>query len=175
MTGATLRRLLPGDAVPYRTIRLLALETEPDSFGSTHAVEAERPLQLFADRLATAAVFAAFVGNQVVGMGGFNRDAGPQEGHKGHVWGVFVHPDHRRRGIARALMDAILAHADKTVEMVTLSVSRGKPAIALYEALGFATYGILPRSLRRPDRDVDEVMMVRVPTTHPGTDSAAIP
>lgn len=159
---ATIRRLRPEDAGDFQAIRLCSLRTDPESFGSTYEVEASRPLAAVAERAAGSFIVGAYAEGTIVGLAGFTRDAGPQEGHKGHVWGVFVMPEHRRTGLALALMQAILAHADATVAIVTLSVTGGKTAaIGLYEGLGFTTYGTLPCSLRRGGRCFDEILMLR--------------
>jgi ribosomal protein S18 acetylase RimI-like enzyme len=56
-----------------------------------------------------------------------------------HVLDVVTHPDARRRGHARALMDETLAYARREgVRAILLEVRRSNaPAIALYRALGF--------------------------------------
>jgi GNAT superfamily N-acetyltransferase len=54
---------------------------------------------------------------------------------------VFVHPDHRRRGVARALMAALEASARERGMRVGLSVAlapESAPARSLYDALGYA-------------------------------------
>jgi ribosomal protein S18 acetylase RimI-like enzyme len=62
-------------------------------------------------------------------------------GDRGWIAGVGVAPEARRRGIARALMEAVLELAPPTV---TLEVIEGNDAaIALYESLGFEHTRIL--------------------------------
>jgi len=57
----------------------------------------------------------------------------------GAVHDVFVAPAHRRKGIARALMQAALAHFDaRGVKQVVLSTStKNAEGRALFESLGF--------------------------------------
>jgi ribosomal-protein-alanine N-acetyltransferase len=57
-----------------------------------------------------------------------------------HVLDVAVHPAHRRRGIARALMERLFSYArEHTVRIVLLEVRRSNAAaINLYRSLGFS-------------------------------------
>ncbi|RDI60935.1 GNAT family N-acetyltransferase [Microvirga subterranea] len=158
----TVRRLDPSDAEDYRAIRLKALLTAPEAFGSVHAVESARPLEDFAERLASSAVFGAYRDGRILGMAGFKQETGLRDGHKGFVWGFFVAPEARGQGVGAALMEALVAHASDVVEQLTLAVvSSNAGAIALYERFGFRSYGVEPRALKGPDGYADEVLMVR--------------
>jgi len=158
----TIRRLDPADAEDFRAIRLKALLTAAEAFGSAHAVEAAGPLADFADRLASTAVFGAYRGGRIVGTAGFKQEAGPRDSHKGFVWGFFVEPEARGQGVGAALMEALMAHAASVVEQLTLAVvSSNAAAIALYEKCGFRSYGVEPRALKGAEGYADEVLMVR--------------
>lgn len=158
----TIRQLVPADAAEFRAIRLEALETDPDAFGARHADEAARPGIMFGERLASSVVFAAFADDGIVGMAAFKRHDAAGETHKGFVWGVFVHPRRRRRGVALDLMSALLATADATLQQLTLTVvADNRPAIRLYEQLDFTTYGTEPRAYYTRHGLRDGVLMVR--------------
>lgn len=64
-----------------------------------------------------------------------------------HIGNIAVRPAYRRRGIAKSLLDAVIAFARaNSVEGLTLEVRRGNAAaIALYTAAGFKTEGMRPR------------------------------
>jgi ribosomal-protein-alanine N-acetyltransferase len=59
------------------------------------------------------------------------------------ILNLAVHPDHRRRGIARQLMNHVLKEArDAAVEHVMLEVREANiEAVALYESQGFVRVG----------------------------------
>ncbi|WP_224249193.1 ribosomal protein S18-alanine N-acetyltransferase [Hyalangium gracile] len=69
-----------------------------------------------------------------------------------HVLNVAVAPEHRRRGVGRAVMDEVLARGrHRRCTLATLEVRRSnEAAIGLYKSLGFRTVGV------RPNYYVDE-------------------
>ena len=71
------------------------------------------------------------------------------------VMNVAVHPDFRRRGIAEALVNALVEEL-KAIESrcLTLEVRASNvPAISLYEKLGFAEVGRRKNYYRNPRED----------------------
>ena len=71
------------------------------------------------------------------------------------VMNVAVHPDFRRRGIAEALVNALVAEL-KAIESrcLTLEVrASNDPAIGLYEKLGFAEIGRRKNYYHNPRED----------------------
>jgi ribosomal-protein-alanine N-acetyltransferase len=76
-----------------------------------------------------------------------------------HVLAIATHPDRRRGGIGKLLLDHAIADARATgCTLATLEVRRGNlPAIALYERAGFATVHIRARYYQ--DNDEDALIM----------------
>lgn len=71
------------------------------------------------------------------------------------VMNVAVHPDHRRKGVAEALVLALakdLKERDNVCLTLEVRVSN-EPAIALYEKLGFTQVGRRPNYYRNPRED----------------------
>ena len=68
---------------------------------------------------------------------------------------VAVHPDHRRKSIAEALILALSRELQENgSRCLTLEVrASNAPAIALYEKLGFETVGRRPNYYRHPKED----------------------
>ena len=156
-----IRRLRVADVEDYRTIRLAALRTEPEAFGSVYDIEVTRPVDSFVERLASSIVLGAYAGERIVGVAGFRQEIGPKERHKGVVWGVYVQPDARGQGIAASLIAGIIYAARNIVEQLTLTVVQGNSAaIALYRQFGFTVYGVEPRARKNLSGYVDKVLMV---------------
>jgi ribosomal-protein-alanine N-acetyltransferase len=76
-----------------------------------------------------------------------------------HVMNVAVDPDRRRRGIATALIAALLERIGDDAQ-ITLEVRRSNTgALALYERFGFRSAGVRPRYYA--DNNEDAVIMWR--------------
>ncbi len=78
---------------------------------------------------------------------------------EGEIQRIAVHPDSRRLGIGRILMDAMLSYAsDKKVYAVSLEVRESNlPARNLYESYGFAKEAVRKAYYHNPTEDA--VMM----------------
>ena len=157
----TIRQLLPADAEAYRSLRLSGLEESPEAFGSDFANESASPLEVFAKTLATLYVAGAFDGDRLVAVTGFRPLDREKTRHRGDIWGVYVAPEARGKGVGRRILEHILDHARGRVQQVHLSVTTtNAPAVALYEHLGFIRYGTEPRALLVNGRYLDEHLMV---------------
>jgi len=92
------------------------------------------------------------------------RQLAPALVHHVGVLSISVHPEYQRRGIGRALMTALVEHAEACgLERLELYVrADNERAHALYRALGFAHEGTRARFVRLPDgRYVDDWIFVR--------------
>jgi RimJ/RimL family protein N-acetyltransferase len=156
------RGLLPADSASYRRIRLEALRSAPEAFGSTFEAESAEPLSWFAARLDSAAVFGAFDGGDLIGIAGLFVKEGRKEAHKGVLWGMYVRRDARGAGIGRRLVEAVVEHARWRVELLQLIVvSTNAPARRRYAGLGFVEYGTERDALKHDGRYWDEILMVK--------------
>ena len=161
--GAALRILSDADARAFRRLRLAGLEEYPDAFGESAAEFRRTSIDATAARLRASSgeqfVIGAFVGVRLVGVAGFFRHTGRKRRHSGLIWGVYVDAAFRRRGIARAMLEALVARAAavKGLRQISLSVTMHRRAArALYDALGFEVFGIEKRSLCVDGVFVDE-------------------
>jgi ribosomal protein S18 acetylase RimI-like enzyme len=161
MTQATqIRRLTPADAPQFREIRLEALQQAPEAFGSTFEQECSLSLEQFEEVLAKSDVFGAFRGPDLLGMAGYRTQAGVKKAHKGYLWGMYVRASARGTGVAKPLVEAVLVHARKHVELVQLTVVKeNERAQRLYRSCGFVAYGHEVHSLKQNGRYYDEVLM----------------
>lgn len=162
-----IRTLTERDAQTLWDLRMRALQTEPWSFvDSPEELRGISPEE-FASRLRANSsenfVIAAFEQQAAVGMVGFYRELPLKRRHKGWIWGVFVAPETRRRGIARMLMQDAIARATSLhgLEIILLTVSVNQPAPRnLYVSLGFCSIGIEAKGLKIGNEHVDEEHLV---------------
>lgn len=157
-----IRPLGPDDVETWRAIRLAALRNAPEAFGQTYEHAAAQPLEHFASGLARPdPIFCAFDGGEAVGTAGFFVMGGSKMSHRGQLWGMYVAPPQRGRGVGRALIEAVIDQARPRVEQIHLHVvTTNACAYRLYRRMGFKPYGIEPRALHHDGRYYDETMMV---------------
>lgn len=94
--------------------------------------------------------FVALEDGQVVGYVGSQTVIDGSD-----MMNIAVHPDHRRRGIAQALVEALeTCLRNRGSKMLLLEVrDSNAPAITLYEKLGFLQVGLRKNYYRNPKED----------------------
>jgi len=155
------------DAQLYSEVRLRALKNDPDSFGSTFEQEASRPLGNFIERIQHTKdqfTFGCFDDTALVGIVNFARENRLKTAHKGNIYGMYIEPQHRRRGLGKALLLALIEKATiecEGLEQIHLMVvSKNESAKRLYTTLGFEVYGVEPHALKFDGHYYDEDLMV---------------
>lgn len=148
----------PDDWETYREIRLAALADAPDAFGSTLALELERPEAKWRETLTISAVFLGRRDDKVLAIaGGFPKPDGDTE-----LWGVWAHPSTRGTGLAADVIRAVLDWAKDRKQIAAWVGEKNPAAERLYTKLGFRRTGVrgpLPR-----DANIMEVeLMLRLP------------
>jgi len=162
------RSLSVADLDLYRSLRLRALRTDPDAFGSSYEREvafdddtwrerllgfAGRPGVILVDEAATDGDEHT---PRVQGMTGIGQQEDPGDAA---VWGMWVAPEARGSGSGNRLLDAALTWAaDQGMGTMSLAVRRANgPAIALYRRFGFVEHDSI--GLAADDPCIDELMM----------------
>lgn len=151
----TIRVLTADDAATYRPLRLEALQADPTAFSSSYEEEAARTVEDIAARLTAdypnIASFGAFVDGVLVGTATLVANQRPKIRHRAMLVGMYVTPSARGAGLARGLLDAVVAHSRTLagVEELVLAVTVGnEPARRLYLGAGFRSYAVEPRYLK---------------------------
>lgn len=165
----TVRRIVPEDWPALRELRLAGLRADPLAFGSHYAREEESaPLkwQNWALRGSTGTSESIYVAENdpggLVGMIGAYL-----EEERFHVWGMWVRPEQRGRGIAGDLLDTLTSWiaATRRPGPIFLEVNpTQRAAVALYAGRGFVRSGRTRPLGHHPPAIVEE-MTREIPDT----------
>lgn len=154
------------DLERYWALRLEALKTSPEAFGSDYETDQHLPLAQVRERVRgfhdENFVVAAEADGQLLGMVGFLRNPRIKTKHKGFIWGVFVRSEARGQGVGRTLMEETLRRARQMEGLLAVHltvVATNTSAKTLYETLGFKAYGLERRALLVNGTYYDEILM----------------
>ena len=148
-----IRMLTEADVEAYVALRREALLDTPLAFAASPDDDFASSADSLRSQLAKApdwVIFGAFDA-ALVGSCGLIRDRHIKAMHKMHLWGMYVTPSHRGRGVGRQLLAAAIDHARSVhgVDWIFLGVtSAASAARCLYERAGFEIWGTEPDALR---------------------------
>lgn len=144
-----IRLLNKEDWPAFRMLRLKALSEHPESFGSSFEEESNMSDEAFKTGFNNCDIFGAFEANQMVGCGGFFVLSQSKMCHRGVLFSMYCNAQNRNKGIADALVKAIISHAkSRVIQLHATVVTTNQAALRLYEKNGFKIYGTEPRSLK---------------------------
>ncbi len=164
----TIRTLSPSDARIFWDLRLKGLREEPHAFTLSYDECKDEPLTNVEKKLVDnedSFIMGAFDGTALIGVTGFYRYEGEKVSHKGVVWGVYLIPEYRGKGIAKSLLLEVIAKAKKlrAIELLHLGVNPAPSNIGtvkLYESVGFTKWCSEKNALKVAGEYVDEDQMV---------------
>ena len=157
-----IRPLTQSDLEQYVALRREALLDTPLAFAASPEDDFASSVDGLCDSIKKAPdwmIFGAFEDNRLVGTVGLFRDRHRKAAHKMHVWGMYVTPAARGRGLGGQLIDAAIAHAKSVdgIDWIFLGVTTAADAArSVYERAGFTRWGIEPDALRQNGLTVDE-------------------
>src|SRR4051794_31531137 len=132
-------RLCPSHAPAYRKLMLEAYAAHPYAFTSSVRERTTLPQSWWEDRLSDQpnpkeVVFGALEDDSIVGVAGMSFESREKVSHKATLFGMYVPPKFRGKGIGRQLVLATLEFArSRPVRIVQLTVTEANaPAEALY-------------------------------------------
>jgi ribosomal protein S18 acetylase RimI-like enzyme len=160
-----IRQLTEADVEIYRELRAYGLRESPRAFTNSYEEFSQRTLDSIAQQFRSHENFTlgALEDNQLVGMVGFYRENALKLRHKGYLVSMYVLPEYRSRGIARALLVEAIDRAKRLPDLKQLLlgvVITQITAKRLYESLGFVVYGREPDAVKIGDEHFDEEFML---------------
>lgn len=163
-TQVVIRRLGDDDVEQYRDVRLESLQFEPEAFPTRYDEASAEELGYFQGLLRKNIVMGLFEDEELIGVAAYGkREDRPKMAHTGRIWGIYIKPKARGKGYGKQILSETLNHVPAGIERVYMSViaRESDPTDALYEKLGFETYGRRPKSLKDNDTYYDQVLMVK--------------
>lgn len=161
-----LRNIRSDEAEQYWPLRLEALKNHPEAFGASFEMSVQLPMSEVQERIHNEAddyILGAYTEEvTLAGTMGFKREHGLKLQHKGYIWGVYVSPPYRGRGLASRLLREVLERGRELegIEQINLSVvTTNQSARRLYEHYGFEVYGIERNALVVQGKGYDEAHM----------------
>lgn len=168
-TDIHIRRLGGADAHRFKAMRVDAAKESPASVKPTPEEELEKSIDDFQKKLGwdsynfILGASDGSNGDRLVGIAGLRRERGKKIHHTATLWGIYVIPQYRARGIAKLLVRAILDIAGEIAEITQIKLcvhTRNAPARQLYTSSGFKTYGIERNVIRIGEESFDEELMM---------------
>ena len=156
------RPIRPDEGDLLKAVRLAALRNAPGAFLETEAEVAADSDEVWATRAAASTgegdqlIMLALVDGRPVGMAGIAREIGQRRRHRATLWGVWLDPAQRGRGVGRQLVSAALDWArERGVRAVYLEVVENEdPSWSLYGRLGFVRREVDPFGAHVDGQDV---------------------
>ena len=174
-----IRTLTPADASAFVTLRLRGLRECPEAFASSYEEEASTPLievELRLQPRKDSVIFGAFEEETLCALVGLQREGLVKLAHKAFIWGVYVAPEFRGRGVGARILTHVLHHSATVLgtRQVNLGVNtKNTAAVSLYEKIGFVEYGLERGFLLVGGELHDEYQMVcHAPSTAPRSSGA---
>jgi len=149
-----IREAGPKDAIPFRDLRLHALQDSPTAFGADYQRTLGQPSTYWEDMLTIrpdeSTIFVAEHESQLTGMTGIARGNSPKTRHSATIWGVYVRPEWRGLHIAQELIQSAFnwGRARKVVAARLGVTTTNTSAIRCYERCGFKVTGTEPRAVQ---------------------------
>jgi ribosomal protein S18 acetylase RimI-like enzyme len=171
MSDLSVRALEGDDWQVFRQIRLAALQDAPEAFASSYGEERDLDEEFWRLRLGRSSRLLAELDDEPVGIVSVGR---AQEDDVAELFGMWVVPSQRGRGVAWQLTEAAAEHArrqGRRAVKLWVSTDNGR-AVAF-----FSSYGFRPGNERRPmtnDPDTAEVAMVLPLGVDPGASAVTL-
>lgn len=163
----SIRRLAKNDANELRALRLFALKESPASFGISYKEEKAKSLQETKKDILKDIILSAFDDEgHMIAVACCHGNVLEKLAHKAHIYGIYVKPEWRSRGIMNCLLRQILRKAQRKHSVMLASITMGNEiALSCFTKLGFEIHFTEKHALRegRTWYDLLHVRLDKIP------------
>ena len=163
-----IRPLMAVDAQAFWNLRLCAFTESAESFNTSPDEWRAHPLSEVARTLnretggPSDIVLGAFE-PELCGHVGLRRELRRKRAHRATLWGLYVAPEFRGRGLGDRLLQALLDHARSQPDLIIVELTvmtDNQHALNLYRRFGFQRYGYQRRAAKTDNGYRDEERMM---------------
>ena len=145
-------------------IRLEGLKDSPQTFGASYeeGLDKDQTYNNLQNRTDEYCIPGFFEGEVLAGIIGFIREPKLKKKHKAIIWGMYVSPGFRIKGIAKKLLLEVIRRAKNIdgLSKIILSVTQPQEkALGFYEHFGFVKYAVEKDALRVDGQKIDEIFL----------------
>ncbi|SNC63947.1 Acetyltransferase (GNAT) family protein [Kytococcus aerolatus] len=147
MTDITVRELAQDEWAIFRSLRLRALEENPEAFVATYEEESSFSDEQWQERMQRSTRLAAQQGGEWVALASVGEENTRDDDDLGEVYGIWVTPELRGEGVAKQLMEhaeTVGRNAGYSHLVYWVHTDNGR-AVAFASSIGYR-----PTEARRP-------------------------
>lgn len=157
----TITKLPPSRWQDYKKLRIEAVENSPQSFLATTEETNQETQSEWKNKIENM-FFAIDEKDNLVGMIGCYQEKLIKQKHIANIVSFYINPKFRRQGLGRELIKTAIdfAKTKKEIKKIQLGViTTQKPAIALYQSVGFMKIGEQKMAIKVDEKFYDEYLM----------------
>jgi ribosomal protein S18 acetylase RimI-like enzyme len=156
-------KLTSDDFIAYRDFRLKSVNESPLGFITTYQEELAKKKEVVKSSLDKNDIYAAIKQNNIIASVGLFKERLEKLKHKAKIGAVYVLPEHRKKGIASQLLEAVFKQAkqEKLMQLALVCIKDNEPALKLYQRHGFEIYGISPKEFQIDGKYYDAYLMMK--------------
>ena len=151
----------------YRDLRLEALKKYPSTFGSLYEDEAKFTEKEWSYRINSdhSEMIFAIDNDKLIGTVAYYTEVRKSQRHIANVVGMYVKKEYQGKGIGKKLLKEIIKIIKKRRDIKKIKitvVTDNKPALKLYEKVGFKKTALLKKELKVENKYYDEYLMEKL-------------
>lgn len=149
----------------YKKLRLQSLKNDPIAYGAKYEEEADLRRSFWTKDLigkSDKKPYFVEIGGKLVGMAGAKYAKHDNFSHIAKIGAVYINKNYRRKGLGKMLLQEMVKDIlqNKNIKKIKLTVNKTqKPAIVLYNSLGFKIVGTMRKEFKISGKYHDAYLM----------------